>query len=99
MCYILCMKLDPELDQSTLFSDEWFFAHGFPVFELGFWRLVNTLYCILNILYNVMKETKRAIMIYDGFSLRGFQGNLCVLCVNVIVYFMLCLRIYVHYYT
>ena len=38
-----------------------FSAHGFliPVLELGFRRLVETLYCIVNILYNAMKETKR----------------------------------------
>ena len=38
-----------------------FSVHGFliPVLELGFWRLVETLYCIVNILYNAMKETKR----------------------------------------
>ena len=38
-----------------------FAVHGFliPVLELGFWRLVETLYCIVNILYNSMKETKR----------------------------------------
>ena len=39
-----------------------FSVHGFliPVLELGFRRLVETLYCIVNILYNAMKETKRA---------------------------------------
>ena len=39
-----------------------FLAHGFliPVLELGFHRLVETLYCIVNILYNAMKEIKRA---------------------------------------
>ena len=39
-----------------------FSVHGFliHVLELGFRRLVETLYCIVNILYNVMKETKRA---------------------------------------
>lgn len=38
-----------------------FSAHGFLilVLELRFWRLVETLYCIVNILYNEMKETKR----------------------------------------
>ena len=38
-----------------------FSVHGFliPVLELGFRRLVETLYCIVNILYNAMKETKR----------------------------------------
>ena len=40
-----------------------FLAHGFLILilELGFWRLKNTLYCIVNILYNAMKETKRAV--------------------------------------
>ena len=39
-----------------------FLVHGFliPVLELGFQRLVETLYCIVNILYNAVKETKRA---------------------------------------
>ena len=39
-----------------------FLVHGFliPILELGFWRLVETLSCIVNILYNAMKETKRA---------------------------------------
>ena len=38
-----------------------FSVHGFliSVLELGFRRLVETLYCIVNILYNAMKETKR----------------------------------------
>ena len=38
-----------------------FSVHGFiiPVLELGFRRLVETLYCIVKILYNEMKETKR----------------------------------------
>ena len=59
-----------------------FSAHGFliPVLELGFWRLVETLYCIVNILYNAMKETKR-----ESKSLRklvfpfgGSRVNLCL---------------------
>ena len=39
-----------------------FLVHGFLilVLELGFQRLVETLYCIVNILYNAMKQTKRA---------------------------------------
>ena len=39
-----------------------FLVHSFliSVLELGFRRLVETLYCIVNILYNAMKETKRA---------------------------------------
>ena len=39
-----------------------FSVHGFLilVLELGFQRLVETLYCIVNIFYNAMKETKRA---------------------------------------
>ena len=38
-----------------------FAVHGFliPVLELGFWRLVENLYCIVNILFNAMEETKR----------------------------------------
>ena len=38
-----------------------FSIHGFLILilELGFQRLVETLYCIVNILYNAMKETKR----------------------------------------
>ena len=40
-----------------------FLAHGFliPDLELGFRRLLETLYCIVNILYDAMKETKRAV--------------------------------------
>jgi hypothetical protein len=40
-----------------------FLAHGFLILdlELGFSRLVKTLYCIVNILYNEMKETKGAV--------------------------------------
>ena len=39
-----------------------FLAHVFLilVLELGFHRLVETLYCIVNILYNAIKEIKRA---------------------------------------
>ena len=39
-----------------------FSVNGFliPILELGFRRLVETLYCIVNILYNAKKETKRA---------------------------------------
>ena len=39
-----------------------FSVHVFliPVLELGFRRLVEILYCTVNISYNVMKETKRA---------------------------------------
>ena len=39
-----------------------FSVHGFliPILKLGFWRLVETLYCIVNILYNAMKERKRS---------------------------------------
>ena len=59
-----------------------FSVHGFLilVLELGFRRLVETLYCIVNILYNAMKETKRA-----GEALRKLvfpfevsRVNLCV---------------------
>ena len=40
-----------------------FSTHGFLILdlELGFRRLVETLYCIVNILYNAMKETKREV--------------------------------------
>ena len=39
-----------------------FSVHGFLilVLELGFWRFIETLYCVVNILYNGRKETKRA---------------------------------------
>ena len=65
-----------------------FSVHGFliPVLELGFRRLVETLYCIVNILYNAMKETKRVSEALKlVFSLRGFQGKSVYLCVNAIV--------------
>ena len=62
-----------------------FSVHGFliPVLELGFQRLVETLYCIVNILYNAMQETKRASEALRKlvFSLRGFQGNSVCICV------------------
>jgi hypothetical protein len=62
-----------------------FSVHGFliPVLELGFRRLVKTLYCIVNILYNAMKETKRAseALRKPVFSLRGFQGKSVCICV------------------
>ena len=40
-----------------------FLAHGFliPNLKLGFHMLVKNLYCIVNILYNEKKETKRAV--------------------------------------
>ena len=43
--------------------DKQFSAHGFLILylELGFRRLVKTLYFIVNILYNEMKETKRVV--------------------------------------
>jgi hypothetical protein len=48
----------------TVFSP-WFgfLAHGFliPNLELGFRRFIETLYCIVNILYNAMQETMRAM--------------------------------------
>jgi hypothetical protein len=53
-----------------------FLVHGFliPVLELGFRRLVETSYSIVNILYNAMKEKKRASEALRKlvFSLRGF---------------------------
>ena len=59
-----------------------FSIHGFliPVLELGFRRLVETLYCVVDILYNAMKETKRAsealrkLVLPFGVS----RVNLCV---------------------
>ena len=72
-----------------------FSVHGFliPVLELGFRRLVETLYCIVNILYNAMKETKRAsedlrkLVFPFGVS----RVNLCVFlyeCHYVMSYFV-----------
>ena len=59
-----------------------FLAHGFliPVLELGFLRLVETLYCIVNILYNAMKETKRASEALRKlvFPFEVSRVNLCV---------------------
>ena len=59
-----------------------FSVHGFLILilELGFWRLVETLYCIVNVLYNAMKETKRVsealrkLVFHFGVS----RVNLCV---------------------
>jgi hypothetical protein len=59
-----------------------FLVHGFliPILELGYQRLVETLYFIVNILYNAMKETKRAsealtkLVFLFGVS----KVNLCV---------------------
>ena len=70
--------------RQTIFTP-WFgfLAHGFLIMdlELGFWMSIKTLYYVVNILYNAMKETKRACeALKVGFSLRGFQGNLCVPC-------------------
>ena len=64
-----------------------FAVHGFliPVLELGFWRLVETLYCIVNILYNVMKETNRA-----NESLRKLVFPFEVSRVNLCVYVCEC---------
>ena len=71
-----------------------FSVHGFLilVLELGFRRLVETLYCIVNILYNAMKETKRASEALRKlvFSLRVSRVNLCVFvceCHYVMSYF------------
>ena len=77
ICYILCgIPMSGFAAHGMGFS-----AHGFliPVLELEFWSLVETLYCIVNILYNAMKETKRVNEAKKAsFFLRGFQGNLCV---------------------
>ena len=50
------------------------------VLELGFRRLVETLYCIVNILYNVMKETKRAseALRKMAFPFEVSRVNLCI---------------------
>ena len=62
-----------------------FSVHGFliSVLELGFQRLVETLYCIVNILYNAMKEKKRVSEALSKmvFSLWGFQGKSLCICV------------------
>ena len=59
-----------------------FLVHGFliPILELRFWRLVETLYCIVNILYNAMKETKRAseALREPVFPFGVSKVNLCV---------------------
>ena len=59
-----------------------FAVHGFliSILELGFWRLVETLYCIVNILYNEMKETKRASKALRKlvFPFEVSRVNLCV---------------------
>ena len=59
-----------------------FVVHGFliPVFELAFRRLFETLYCIVNILHNAMKETKRASEALRKlvFPFRVSRVNLCV---------------------
>lgn len=66
-----------------------FSAHGFviPILELGFHRLVETLYCIVNILYNAMKETKRASEALRKlvFPFRFSRVIFVYLCVNTIV--------------
>ena len=65
-----------------------FAVHGFliPVLELGFQRLVETLYCIVNILYNTMKETKRVISSKKLVFPFGVSRVVSVyLCVNAIV--------------
>ena len=71
-----------------------FSVHVFliPVLELGFQRLVETLYCILNILYNEMKETKRASEALRklAFPFGVSRVNLCVfvcVCHYVMSYF------------
>ena len=77
-----------------------FSAHGFLilVLELGFRRLVETLYCIVNILYNAMKETKRV-----SESLRklvfpfGVSKAISMyLCVNAIVQCLILLKNILH---
>ena len=50
------------------------------VLELGFRRLAETLYCIVNILYNAMKETKRVSEALRKlvFPFEVSKVNLCV---------------------
>ena len=59
-----------------------FAIHGILILELelGFQRLVETLYCIVNILYNAMKETKRASEALRNlvFPFEVSRVNLCV---------------------
>ena len=62
-----------------------FSTHGFLilVLELGFWKLVETLYCIVNILYNAMKETKGASealrkMVFPFWVSKVISMYLCV---------------------
>ena len=76
------------------FLGQQFLAHSFLilVLELGFRRWKDTLYCIVNIWNNAMKETKRAVKLLVGVSLQGFQGNICVHCVNVVVYFSILIK-------
>ena len=71
-----------------------FAIHGIliPELGLGFQRLVETLYCIVNILYNAMKETKRASEALRKlvFPFGVSRVNLCVFvceCHCVIFYF------------
>ena len=71
------------------------------VLEIGFWRLENALYCIVNDCVNAMKETERVVKLEVKlvFPVRVSIVNLCVLCVSAIVYFLFCLRICMHCYT
>ena len=66
-----------------------FAIHGIliPELELGFQRLVETLYCIVNVLYNAMKEIKRASEALRKlvFPLRVSRVIYVYLCVNAIV--------------
>ena len=57
-----------------------FFSPWFSnlVLELGFRRLVETLNCIVNILYNAMKETKRASEALRKLVFPFRVSNLCV---------------------
>ena len=66
-----------------------FLAHGFLilVLEWGFRRLVETVYCIVNILHNSMKETKRASEALRKlvFPFEVSRVIFVYLCVNAIV--------------
>jgi hypothetical protein len=43
-----------------------------------------------------MKKIKIAMKLKASFSLQGFYSNFYVLCMNAIVCFLFCLRIYMH---
>lgn len=70
--------------QQMIFSP-WFgfLAHSFliPDLELRLQRLVETLYCIVKILYNAMKETKRAVNLSKMVFPFGISRVISMYCV------------------